>query len=81
MVESIAFALLLKKIQIVFIAMGILLMSALSIYNLPWNSKEWESLLNSIRNLNPLALKTRWLDTVTSSADIECTMQNVQKGH
>ena len=81
MVESIAFALLLKKIQIAFIAIGILLISTLSIYNLPWGRVEWKNLLNAIRKLKPVTLKTRWIDTAASATDIECTMQNVQKGH
>ena len=41
MIESIAFALVLKKIQIVLIALGIVVASALSIYNLPWEGVEW----------------------------------------
>ena len=82
MVESIAFALFLKKIQIVFIAIGILFMSALSIYNLPWDRAEWEFLAIAVRKLKPLTLKTRWIDTAAGSAtDIECAMQKVQKGH
>ena len=82
MVESIAFALLLKKIQIVFIAVGILFVSVLSVYNLPWNRVERENLANSIRKLKPLTFKTQWMDTATrSAADIECTLQKVQKGH
>ena len=82
MVESIAFALLLKKIQIGFLALGILFVSALSIYNLPWETDEWEHLVNSVRKIKPLALKKRLIDTAAGSAtDIECAMQNVQKGH
>ena len=81
MVESIAFALFLKKIQVVFIAIGILFVSVLSIYNLPWDREEWGCLVNAVRKLKPLTLKTRWIDTAASATDIECTMQNVQKGH
>ena len=82
MVESIALALFLKKIQIAFIAVGILFVSALSIYNLPWDRVELETLVNSIRKLKPLTFKTQWIDTATgSAADIDCTMQKVQKGH
>ena len=44
MIESIAFALVLKKIQIALIALGVLVASALSIYNLPWGGVEWETL-------------------------------------
>ena len=81
MIESIALALLLKKIQIVFIAIGIVFMSALSIYNLPWDSIEWEIQLNAIRKLKPLTFKTRWIEKATKAADIECAIQKVQKGH
>ena len=42
MIESIAFALVLKKIQIALIALGIVVSSAFSIYNLPWDGLEWE---------------------------------------
>ena len=81
MIESIAFALFLKKVQIVFIAIGILFLSVISIYNLPWDGVEWKNLVNSIRKIKPLTFKTRWIDTATSATDIECTMQKVQKGH
>ena len=82
MIETIAFALLLKKIQIAFIVVGILIMSSLSIYNLPWSNLEWENLVKSIRKLKPLTYKSQWIGTASSSAaDIECTMQKVQKGH
>lgn len=82
MVESIAFALFLKKIQIVFIAIGILFVSVMSVYNLPWRTVDWETLVKAIRKLKPLTLKAQWIDSATgSAADIECTMQKVQKGH
>ena len=80
MIEGIAFALFLK-IQIAIIAIGILFVSALSIYNLPWDRGEWNTLVNTIRKLKPLTLKARWIDTAAGSADLECTIQKVQKGH
>jgi hypothetical protein len=49
MVESIAFGLLLKKIQIGFVAMCILSASLLSIYNLPWDGIEWDRLVRGLK--------------------------------
>lgn len=72
MIESIAFALVLKKIQIASIALGVLLSSALAIYNLPWEGVEWETLANAIRKVKPAALKLSWMDSsVASSVDME----------
>ena len=72
MIESIAFALVLKKIQIALIALGILVASALSIYNLPWGGVEWETLTNAIRKVKPAALKlSRMNSSVASSVDME----------
>ena len=41
MIESIAMALMIKNIQIVFVAICVLVASALSVYNLPWGDIEW----------------------------------------
>lgn len=41
MMESIAVALMIKNIQIVFIAASVLIASILSVYNLPWSDIEW----------------------------------------
>ena len=72
MIESIAFALVLKKIQIALIALGILVASTLSIYNLPWDGVEWETLTNAIRKVKPAALKLSWMNSsVASSVDME----------
>ena len=74
MIESIVFALVLKKIQIALIACSLVVASALSIYNLPWDGAEWEALTTAVRKLKPSAFKTRWIDrTVGSSVDIEST--------
>ena len=72
MIESIAFALVLKKIQIVLIALGIVVASTLSIYNLPWEGVEWETLTSAIRKIKPVAFKLPWIGrSVGSSVDIE----------
>ena len=82
MIESIAFALFLKKVQIVFISVAILFVSALSIYNLPWDNDEWENLLNSVRKIKLSTFKVQLLSTSAgSTADIECTIQKVHSGH
>lgn len=62
MVESIAFALLVKKLQIGMIGFGILLASVLTVYNLPWNKdgEEWETLVSAIRKLKTVSFRTFW---------------------
>lgn len=72
MIESIALALVLKKVQIALIASGIAVASALSIYNLPWDGVEWETLNNAIRKLGSVSFRLPWMhQTVGSSVDIE----------
>ena len=48
MIESIALTLLMKKLQIVFIAAAIIVASGLAIYNLPWGEAEWSTLRKSM---------------------------------
>ena len=73
MIESIAFALIMKKVQITLIAFGIVFSSVFSIYNLPWGGVEWEALSTAIRKLKLVAFKVPWIDkSVGSSVDIEC---------
>ena len=72
MIESIALAMILKKIQIALIAFAVVVSSVLSVYNLPWNGVEWETLQNAIRKVKPVALKLSWMDQhVGSSVDME----------
>lgn len=74
MIESIALALVLKKVQIALIALGIMVASALSIYNLPWDDAgaEWETLNNAVRKLSAVAFRLPWMhQTVGSSVEIE----------
>ena len=72
MIEGIAFALIMKKVQIALIAFGIIVSSVLSIYNLPWDGVEWEALSSAIRKLKPVAFKIPWIDrSVGQSVDIE----------
>jgi len=52
MMESIAVALMIKNIQIVFIAVSVLIVSILSVYNLPWGDIEWtefRTTMNSVK--------------------------------
>ena len=72
----------LKQAEIVFIAVGILFVSALSIYNLPWGAMEWETLVKSIRKIKRQTFRPQWMDSAASSAvEIDCTIQKVHKGH
>ena len=72
MIESIAFALVLKKVQIALVASGVVVASALSIYNLPWDGAEWETLNNAVRKLSAITFRLPWMhQTVGSSVDIE----------
>ena len=72
MIEGIAFALIMKKVQIALIAAAIIVSSVLSIYNLPWDGVEWEALSSAIRKVKPVAFKVPWIDkSVGPSVDIE----------
>lgn len=72
MIEGIAFALIMKKLQIALIAFGIIVSSVLSIYNLPWDGVEWETLSSTIRKLKPVVFKVPRIDkSVGPSVDIE----------
>ena len=76
MIESIALSLVLKKVQIALIASGIIVASALSVYNLPWDSvgagAEWKTLNNAVRKLSAVVFRLPWMHQVIgSSAEIE----------
>lgn len=85
MVESIAFALLLKKFQIGMIGVGIVVAAVLTVYNLPWDKdgKEWETLVETIRKLKTIqvrtllktkSVKTKWVDqNIGSATEVECS--------
>lgn len=61
MIESIAFTLLMKKLQIVFIASAVVVASGLSIYNLPWETEEWSSLKSSINRFFSVRIRMQFL--------------------
>ena len=72
MIEGIAFALVMKKVQIALIGLAIIVSSVLSIYNLPWTGVEWEALSSAIRKLRPVGFKVPWIDeSVGPSVDME----------
>ena len=61
MIESIAFTLLMKKVQIVCIASAIVISSGLSIYNLPWEAGDWGRLKRSMKGLFSLRIHILFL--------------------
>ena len=61
MIESIAFTLLMKKLQIVFIAVAIVLASGLTIYNLPWGEVEWGTLRKSVHRYFSIRVRIEFL--------------------
>ena len=61
MIESIAFTLLMKKLQIVFVASAVVIASGLSIYNLPWEAEEWGSLKRSINRFFSVRIRIQFL--------------------
>jgi|GEM_PF-5835695 len=61
MIESIAFTLLMKKLQIVCIASAIVVASGLSIYNLPWEAAEWSRLKRSMNRFFSVRIRIQFL--------------------
>ena len=61
MIESIAFTLLMKKLQIVFIAVAIVVASGLTIYNLPWGEAEWGTLRKSVYRFFSIRVRIQFL--------------------
>ena len=61
MIESIAFTLLMKKLQIVFIALAVLIASGLSIYNLPWEEEDWSRLKESVNRFLSIRIRIQFL--------------------
>ena len=63
MIESIAFTLLMKKLQIVFIAAALVMASGLSIYNLPWEEAEWSRLKKSVYRFFSIRVRIQFLSS------------------
>ena len=61
MIESIAFTLLMKKLQIICIASALVVASGLSIYNLPWEAEEWGNLKRSIKRFFSVRIRIQFL--------------------